>query len=349
VTVGFLHLGSDRSGIHQDGRALAMALNERPGVRVVEWAIDVTQGGVASLRALLGARRALAAADVTIVSYSPNRLWAAGHTHLVQLVLTLLVLPRPVTVLHDVYPSRRWRSRNWWALTASGLLSRAVVYHEEHEMATLRAIPRRGRLSRVPLAVEAISLPPRSRARAQLGVSESAVVLGMVGWIHSRKNCERAIEVLARLPENAQLWLVGSATPDAEAYCRGLTRLAADLGVGDRLSITGYVGDDELGCRLAAIDVALAPYAAISASASVSTLLGARRPVIASDLAVTRELHQMAPHAIRLADDLGEITRLVESVAADPPGETAFAPILQARSPQAVAERFERICRDAAG
>lgn len=349
LTVGFLHLGSDRNGIHQDGRALAMALAERPGVRVVESAVDVTQGGMASLRTLLGARRPLAAADVTIVSYSPNRLWAGGRAHLVQLVLALLVLYRPVTVLHDVYPSRRWRSRNWWALTACGLLSRAVVFHEQHEMATLRTIPRRGRLARVPLAVKAISLPPRSRARAQLGVSGSAVVLGMVGWIHTRKNCERAIEVLARLPEDAQLWLVGSATPDAETYCRGLTQLAADLGVGDRLSITGYVGDEELHCRLAAIDVALAPYTAISASASVSTLLGARRPVIASDLAVTRELHHIAPDAIRLADDPAEITRLVEMVATDPPGETAFTPILQARSAQAVAEQFEHICRDAAG
>jgi glycosyltransferase involved in cell wall biosynthesis len=328
---------------------LAARLRERPGVRVVERGVDPTGGGVAGLRALMKAARALAGVDVTIVPYSPNRLWAGGRTHLIQLVFTLLVLSRPVTVLHDVYPSRRWRSRNWWALTTCGLLSRAVVFHEQHEMATLTTIPHRGRLLRVPLAVTAMSLPPRARARAELGMSESAVVLGMVGWIHSRKNCERAVEVLARLPEDAQLWLMGSATPDAESYCRRLTQLAADLGVADRLTITGYIDEDELRSRLAAIDVALAPYTAISASASLSTLLGARRPLLASDLAVTRELHEMAPDAIRLADDPAEITRLVKSVAADPPGEIAFGPILQARSPQAVAERFEHICRDAVG
>jgi glycosyltransferase involved in cell wall biosynthesis len=203
-------------------------------------------------------------------------------------------------------------------------------------------------LFRVPLAIEALSLPPRSQARAALGVSESAVVLGMVGWIHSRKNCERAIHVLARLPEDAQLWLVGSATPDATSYCTELTQLADDLGVTERLTITGYVSDDELHCRLAAIDVALAPYSAIAASASVSTLIGARRPVLASDLPVTRELHDMAPDAIRLADDAAAMARLVESVLADLPGDPAFTPILRARSPEAVADSFECICRTAA-
>jgi glycosyltransferase involved in cell wall biosynthesis len=348
MTIGFLHLGSERGGIHQDGRKLATQLRERPGVRVVECAVDISDAGVAGLHRLMRAARALAASDVVIVPYSPNRLWAPGRTHLVQLVLTLLALPRTVTVVHDVYPSRRWRSRNWWALTACALLSRAIVFHEQHELATLETVPRRGHLFRIPLAVETVSLPSRSHARAQLGVSESAPVLGMVGWIHPRKNCERAVEVLARLPEDAQLWLMGSATPGADAYCQSLVRLAGDLGVADRLSITGYVGDTELRRRLAAIDVALVPYTAISASASLSTLIGARRPVLASDLAVTRELHEMAPSAIRLADDSAMLAELVESVLADPPGETAFAPILRTRSPEAVADGIERICREGA-
>lgn len=345
LTVGFLHLGSERSGIHRDGRMLATRLRERPGVRAVECAVDVTDGGLAGLRKLMRAARALAVADVTIVPYSPNRLWAPGRTHLVQLVLTLLTVSRTVTVVHDVYPSRRWRSRNWWALTACALLGRAVVFHEQHELATLRTVPRRGRLLRIPLPVETMSLPPRSGARARLGVSESAPVLAMVGWIHPRKNCQRAVQVLARLPEDAQLWLIGSATPDAKSYCRQLEQLAGDLGVADRLSITGYVSDDELRCRLAAIDVALVPYTAISASASLSTLIGARRPVLASDLAVTRELQQLSPYAIRLGDEPKAIAELVESVLADPPGETAFAPILRARSPEVVADCFERLCR----
>lgn len=348
ITVGFLHLGSERGGIHRYGRMLAVRLGERPGVRVVECATDVSDGGVASLRSLLRAGRALATADVTILSYSPNRLWAGGHTHLVQLGLTLLLLRRPVTVLHDVYPSLRWRSRRWWALAVCGLLSRAVVVHEQHEMATLATVPRRARLSRIPHFVEEMSLAPRARARAELGVGDTALVLGMVGWIHPRKNCERAIEVLAHLPDDAQLWLIGSPTPDAESYRRRLERLAAELGAADRLSITGYLDEDEMHLRIAAIDVALAPYRDISASGSLSTLIGARRPVIASDLAVTRELHELAPDAIRLADDPALMAQMVESLASDPPDESAFAPILQTRSPQIVAERFERICREAA-
>jgi glycosyltransferase involved in cell wall biosynthesis len=347
LTVGFLHLGSERGGIHRDGRRLAAELRKRPGVRVIEYGVDVSHAGATGLLKLMRAARTLSAADVAIVPYSPNRLWAPGRTHLAQLVLTLLLLPRTVTVVHDVYPSRRGASRNWWALTASTLISRAVVFHEQHEMTTLEAIPRRCRLFRVPLPVEAMSLPPKADARSQLGVGESATVLAMVGWIHPRKNCERAIEVLARLPEDTQLWLIGSAASDTDSYIRRLRELADDLGVAERLTVTGYVRDDELRCRLAATDVALVPYAAISASASLSTIIGARRPVLASDLAVTRELHDLAPRAIRLSDDPAVVAEYVGSVLADPPGETAFTPILQARSPESVAHRFEQICRDA--
>jgi glycosyltransferase involved in cell wall biosynthesis len=348
LTVAFLHLGSERGGIHRDGRMLAARLAERPGMRVVERAVEVTDGGLAGLRALLRAARALAGADVTIVPYSPNRLWARGPTHLVQLAVALLTVSRPVAVVHDVYPRRRWRSREWWALALCTLLSRAVVFHEQHELSTLQRFRRRGSLHRVPLAVEEVALPDRSEARRELDVSDSTWVLGMVGWIHPRKNCERALRVLAALPEDSRLWLIGSAMPDATAYLQGLERLAGELGVADRLTITGYVDDHELRGRLAAIDLALVPYTAISASASLSTLIGARRPVIASDLAVTRELHELAPRAILLADDPTITSELVESTMADPPGETAFTPILSARSPEAVAESFERICRDVA-
>jgi glycosyltransferase involved in cell wall biosynthesis len=345
--VGFLHLGSEQGGIHRDGRTLAAQLRKRPGVRVLEHGVDLSHTGGTGLLRLVRAARALRAADVTIVPYSPNRLWASSPAHLMQLVLTLLLLSRTVTVVHDVYPSRRWSSRNWWALTACTLLSRAVVFHEQHELTTLEAIPRRCRLVRVPLPVEAMSLPPKTDARAQLSVNASTTVLAMVGWIHPRKSCERAIQVLARLPGEAQLWLIGSATSETEPYVQRLRKLAGDLGVSEQLIITGYVSDDELRCRLAASDVALAPYAAISASASLSTIIGARRPVVASDLAVTRELHALAPHALLLSDDPEDIAELVASVLADPPGETAFAPILSARSPESVALRFERICRDA--
>jgi len=326
---------------------LAARLAERPGVRVVEHAVEITAGGTAALGQIVRARRALVGADITIVPYTPHRLWADGKTHLVQLVLTELLLRRTVTVLHDVYPSRPWRSRNWWALTICALLSQAVVFHEQHELTTLQSIPRRARLCRVPLAVTPMALPTRASARNQLDVGESATVVGMVGWLHPRKNCERAIEVLARLPQDAQLWLMGSTTPDNRYYRDRLEELAAERGVTDRLTVTGYIDDEELSCRLAAIDVALAPYTAISASASLSTLIGARRPVLASDLAVTRELHEQAPDAILLADEPAAMAALVEAAVIDPPGEAAFAPILDARSPDAVAESFERICRDA--
>ncbi len=58
MTVGFLHLGSERGGINRDGRMLAARLRERPDMRVVECAVDVTDAGLKGLPRLARAARA---------------------------------------------------------------------------------------------------------------------------------------------------------------------------------------------------------------------------------------------------------------------------------------------------
>ena len=343
-TVAFLQLGDEGSGVRRDGRMLAAALREQSGVEVMEHAADLSQGGVAALRSLGRAVRALRSADVAVIPYGPNRLWAGGRTRLLQLVLAELAMRPTVTVLHDIYPRRPWRSVEWWAMAVASLLSRTIVFHEAHEFDVVRTLPRTAHAIRIPLAIDTIDLVPSRQARTELGIPDEAPIVGMVGWIHPRKNCETAIRTLARLDARVHLWLVGSAAADHHGYLAELGELAQRVGVEDRYHVTGYVTDEQLGLWLAAIAAAIAPYRSMSASASLSTLLGAGRPVAASDLAVTRELHALAPEAIRLspADDPASFAEALTALLAEPLGPESFAGVLRDRSRTVVTEALER-------
>jgi glycosyltransferase involved in cell wall biosynthesis len=311
--------------------------------RLMEHDADLAQNGLRGLREAWRVVRHMRHADVTIIPYGPYRMWASRGWQLPQLLVIHLGLRRrTVTVLHDAYPPEsRWRSE-WWALAIGAVISGALVVHGEHERAKLRRIPRAGRAAVIPIFIEERSLPSRAEARRRLGISEACLVLAMIGWIHPRKNCELAIRTLAKVGGDARLWLVG-ATPDrTDEYLESLHALARDLGVADRVQQTGFVSETELDLRLAAADIGLCPYHDISASASLSTLLAARRPVIATDLPVTRELRELAPEGVVIADGLDTdcFAEAVSRVLSHPPAADSFDALLEARSLAATARAY---------
>jgi glycosyltransferase involved in cell wall biosynthesis len=302
--IGFLHLGSAQGGINRYGRILAEAMRARGDVEVVERSADATNGGPRGLRGLVRAVAALSGTDATVVQYSRYRLWAPGPWRLVQLaVVHMLLRGRAVVVLHDVpkRPGDGGRAEER-ALRLNLLLAGAAVVHGREERDRLRTRRRRCRLVTMPHFIEPRALPARDDARRRMGVEPGETVLGMVGWIHPRKNHAAAVETLATLGQPARLWLIGAPTPGAERYVDELMATARRNGVEDRVEITGYLSDADLDVRLAAVDVALCPYLDASASGSLATLLAARRPVVASDLPAFREQHAQAGPLVRLVD-----------------------------------------------
>jgi glycosyltransferase involved in cell wall biosynthesis len=289
--------------------------------------------------------RALKRADVTIVPYGRYRLWAPGLSRLLQLLVVYLGLRRrTVTVLHDVYTPGSRRRMEWWALALTMALSGRVVVHGERERSLLSGLPGARRALVIPHFVETRSLVLREQARDELSVDPSSRVLVMIGWIHPRKNYELALRALSLLETGVRLWLVGAVPGGDAAYLDRLLKLASELDVRERVLITGYVSEAELDLRLAAMDVGLCPYHDAAASGSLSTLLGARRPVVVSDIPLARELRRSAPRAILLTDSAQpqSLAAAIDAVLEHPPGAGAFEAILADRSPGATAQRYLR-------
>ena len=103
------------------------------------------------------------------------------------------------------------------------------------------------------------------------------------------------------------------------------------------MTVTGYVDEDQLALRIAALDVGLCPYRDASASGSMATLLSARRPIVANKFAVAAELEQLAPGTITLLSDtdMGAYRQAVLEPAGTAPPASAFDSLLEQRSPEA--------------
>jgi glycosyltransferase involved in cell wall biosynthesis len=251
-----------------------------------------------------------------------------------------------VAVLHDVYGSGGGRSERW-SLALNAALPGAVVLHGEHERPALDGLPGARRATVIPHFIEQRQQLSRGAARELLQVDPASRVLGMVGWIHQRKNCELAIRALSLLGPDVRLWLVGAPPAADQTYLQGLLRLAAELGVSQRVLITGYVSERELELRVAALDVGLCPYREASASGSMSTLLSAHRAVVASDIALARELRELAPQAISIFGSFQPqaLAAAIDAMLGRAPAPQAFDAVLADRNPALTATRYLQVLR----
>jgi glycosyltransferase involved in cell wall biosynthesis len=314
----------------------------------VELQVSFTARGVRGVQEAYAFARAHRHFDVVILPYTRWNIWSPTSSRILQLALVYLVLwRRTVTVLHDVYRPGSPRRLEWWVLLLVLSLSGRSVVHSERERIQLGAVPFAGRTWLVPHFVVERSHRERARARARLGVNERATVLGMVGWMNPRKNYELAIEALALLPESFELWLIGGVGLGLDDYAASLQELFRERGLRSRVLVTGTVSEEELELRLAALDVGLCPYHRISASGSVSTVIGARRPVIVSDVEFARELRALAPIAVHTLPrlDAQALAETIARVVDLAPQDTDFDAILHERSVFVTGARYLALAR----
>ncbi len=101
-----------------------------------------------------------------------------------------------------------------------------------------------------------------------------------VGRVTSEKRIETAIRALARLPKDldARLEIVG--TGDLVDHLRGL---ADELGLGDRVELTGLVSAEELRARLTGGEVFVMPSTAELQSISTMEAMASGLPIVAAD------------------------------------------------------------------
>ncbi|GAA0610136.1 hypothetical protein GCM10010174_29380 [Kutzneria viridogrisea] len=272
---------SRRDGVADYCRQLAWALREQ--------AVDVVQFEHDTARATTRAVRAMRA-DVVHVQWAPAAYGFSGRVGL--LPLHLHQRPRIVTTLHE-YGGQQWPAwvppRLWEALERLNLWDRetgrlvpasdvVVVTNQAHaellrsrSRTTCRVIPL------APTVSEAGDVPGAARPGPPTAV--------FFGFVHPGKGTRRLLEALPLARRDLRLRVVGGFTslamPEraAREHLRGLTRLAEDLGVADRVQFTGYLPAAEVSRLLHGADLAVLPLAH-----GVTTRSGALLSVLAHGL-----------------------------------------------------------------
>lgn len=115
--------------------------------------------------------------------------------------------------------------------------------------------------------------------------------LVILGFLARRKGYEVALRALRELPPEFVLVAAGGEhAADRSGTEAWLRRAAEELGVADRLRITGYLSPEALEQATALAELILAPFLEMSASASLAHSLARGKAIIASDLPANREL-----------------------------------------------------------
>ncbi|HEX6277288.1 MAG TPA: glycosyltransferase family 4 protein, partial [Polyangiaceae bacterium] len=124
-------------------------------------------------------------------------------------------------------------------------------------------------------------------ARRRLGIPEGAPVLLLIGRIQRSKGQRELIEALARLRGNFEpphvVLCGGPPLMTDEDFPDELTRLAADLGVTDRVHATGHVSDEAKRDLLAAATVLVHPAHREAFGIAVIEGMAAGKPVVVTD------------------------------------------------------------------
>jgi glycosyltransferase involved in cell wall biosynthesis len=94
----------------------------------------------------------------------------------------------------------------------------------------------------------------RERFRARLGIAKNAIVIVYMGSFFYFSGLDRVIKQLSKLADKPKLVLIGGGEQEVE-----LRRLIARLELGDYVTLTGFVGFDELPAYLSVADVAINP------------------------------------------------------------------------------------------
>ena len=194
----------------------------------------------------------------------------------------------PRTAWRNLGGYRAWRLVRW--LAGESMVTFVLTTAEERLLASM-ALSRKTAL--IPHFVEDPPLPTSSaRPRRQRKV----VILA--GFIFDAKGHRMMVEAMPLLPDIEVTFVGGSASPRT-APLDWLTRLAGELGVLDRLQITGYLPEAEYQGHLMKADLAVCPFGPRKgASGSLSSLIAAGCPVVASDIPLIREYNDLVPGAI---------------------------------------------------
>jgi glycosyltransferase involved in cell wall biosynthesis len=196
------------------------------------------------------------------VNYLPWRLRVWRHR------------PRICTTFHDLrfpYVFPKAGPLRWQAVVALARGSDADVITNPADWSRLTQAGLMPKLHPIPIGSNIECQPPagsdRAVQRAQWGAGPEAWLLAYFGFLNAGKGGEtlmRALAELVRAGRPARLLMVGgkvgSSDPTNLAYLEHVEKLAADLGVADKVQWTGFTSGDQVSANLLAADCAVLPY-----------------------------------------------------------------------------------------
>jgi glycosyltransferase involved in cell wall biosynthesis len=279
-----------------------------------------------------------------------------------------LTVPRVVTA-HTVFTAaellRVKHETRWRQLLAKQLLSRyppyratverqpfrgaaAVVVHTED--ARSKMVARGIEPERIHVLAAGVPSPVTAATahveamRSKFGLAGRKVV-SIFGYVTQDKGYETALEALRKLPPAVKLLVAGGSRVEREqGYQEQLTEAIRAQNLTERVAITGYLDDAEIAAAMALTDVVLVPHLVANGSYSVMLALGYGKPVLASDLACFRDIHQQGEpiELFKMGDEYALAERLGFLLASANARKHLAAAALEfaaAQSWRAVAER----------
>lgn len=212
--------------------------------------------------------------------------------------------------------------------TAPFITARCIVHTEEgrRDLIARGARPEFLHLipAGVPRAPEARTGGRSFREKFDLG---SGRLLALFGFISPNKGIELTLEVMQELPTDVRLVIAGGVrTPDAEPYADSVRRRIQEMRLQDRVTITGYLSDEDVAEAMAAAEVVLVPHTEATGSYSVMIGLAHGRPLVTSDLACFREIQARVP-CLRLfrSGDAAHYAACLKAVLANEIGRAEMA------------------------
>lgn len=183
----------------------------------------------------------------------------------------------------------------------------------------------------VPNGIDLAAFPPTPPAQTE----RPTIVLGFVGFVREWHGLDAVLRAMAGAPDGPRIVLKVAGEGPARA---GLERLAAELGIGDRVQFTGLVGREAVPDLLAGFDIALQPAAVAYASPlKVFEYMAAGLAIVAPDQPNIREVLTHDRTALLFApDDVTSLWAAVMRLASD----------AQLRDRLGAAARMQVISRD---
>ncbi len=148
--------------------------------------------------------------------------------------------------------------------------------------------------------------------RESLFPEGTTTVLGIFGFLNPGLDYSMVFDLLEKLKPGVCLMIVGGPRPGTEEIFNPKIE-AAKRGLSKRVHITGYLPEEKLFAHLRLCDLFICPMRFKSNSSSLLNLIHLGKPLLASDLPLTRYLKAEGV-PVELYGDLMELTNLVKRV-----------------------------------